>query len=281
MIRLLSSVFVCGLLLVGCGQTSQSSNPTAKAKQLTPDSSTERSEELTVSAAAGLTDAMEDIKELYRQQQPKANITYNFASSGSLEQQIEQGAPVDVFISAAYKQMDELEAKQMLKNNTRKNILENRIVLIVPANAENISDFQDLTNDRIKKIGIGEPDSVPVGKYAQEVLSSLNIFEQLKPKMIFAKSTLQVLTYVETGNVDAGIVYATDAKKSDRVKIVAVASEALHSPVIYPVAVIKEAQNPDAGDNFVEFLSSKPAGDIFEKHGFTLVKESTLLEELP
>ena len=275
MIRLLSSVFVCGLLLVGCGQTSQSSNPTAKAKQFTPDSSAETSEELTVSAAASLTDAMEDIKELYRQQQPKTNITYNFASSGSLQQQIEQGAPVDVFVSAASKQMNELEAKQMLKNDTRKNLLENQVVLVVPADAENISDFQDLTNDRIEKIAIGEPDSVPVGEYAKEVLSSLNIFEQLEPKMIFAKSVLQVLTYVETGNVDAGIVYATDAKKSDRVKVVAVAPEASHSPVIYPVAVIKEAQNPDAGDNFAEFLSSRPAGDIFEKHGFTLTEEFT------
>ena len=275
MIRLLSSVFVCGLLLVGCGQTSQSSNPTAKAKQFTPDSSAETSKELTVSAAASLTDAMEDIKELYRQQQPKTNITYNFASSGSLQQQIEQGAPVDVFVSAASKQMNELEAKQILKNDTRKNLLENRVVLVVPADAENISDFQDLTNDRIEKIAIGEPDSVPVGEYAKEVLSSLNIFEQLEPKMIFAKSVLQVLTYVETGNVDAGIVYATDAKKSDRVKVVAVAPEASHSPVIYPVAVIKEAQNPDAGDNFAEFLSSRPAGDIFEKHGFTLTREFT------
>ena len=275
MIRLLSSVFVCGLLLVGCGQTSQSSNPTAKAKQFTPDSSAETSKELTVSAAASLTDAMEDIKELYRQQQPKTNITYNFASSGSLQQQIEQGAPVDVFVSAASKQMNELEAKQMLKNGTRKNLLENQVVLVVPADAENISDFQDLTNDRIEKIAIGEPDSVPVGEYAKEVLSSLNIFEQLEPKMIFAKSVLQVLTYVETGNVDAGIVYATDAKKSDRVKVVAVAPEASHSPVIYPVAVIKEAQNPDPGDNFVEFLSSKPAGDIFKKHGFTLTREFT------
>lgn len=255
MIRLLSSAIICGSLLVACGQASQSSI---------------KSENLTVSAAASLTDAMENIEELYQQQQPETKITYNFASSGSLQQQIEQGAPVDVFVSAASKQMDELEAKQMLQQDTRKNILENQVVLVVPADGENISDFRDLKSDRIEKIAIGEPGSVPVGKYAQEVLDSLKIFKQLESKMIFAKSVRQVLTYVETGNVDAGIVYATDAKKSDGVKIVAVAPEASHSPVIYPVAVVKDAHNRDAGEKFTEFLSSKPAGDIFEEHGFTL-----------
>lgn len=224
---------------------------------------------LTISAAASLKDAMAEIEQLYTQQQP-VTITYNFAASGSLQQQIEQGAPVDIFICAAATQMDALQKKGLIINDTRKNILSNQVVLITPKNSKLVSNFNDLTSTRVQKIALGEPKSVPAGKYAQEVLTFYNIFNQIKQKIVFAKDVRQVLAYVETGNVDAGIVYITDAKVSDA-KIVAIAPANFHSPVVYPVAIIKASKNIDAAKEFINFLSSQSANDIYEKYGFTKV----------
>lgn len=227
---------------------------------------------LTISAAASLKDAIAKIQQLYTQQQP-VTITNNFGASGSLQQQIEQGAPVDIFISAATTQMDALQQKELILTDTRKNILSNQVVLIAPKNSNLVSNFKYLTSARVQKIALGEPKSVPAGKYAQEVLTFYNIFNQIKPKIIYAKDVRQVLTYVETGNVDAGIVYITDAKLSD-VKIVAIAPANSHSPVVYPVAVIKASKNINAAKKFVQFLSTKPASDMFNKYGFTKVTDA-------
>ena len=231
--------------------------------------STAKTASLTVSSAASLKEAMADIKQLYTQQKPNVSITYNFGASGSLQQQIEQGAPVDIFISAAPKQMDALQSKGLLVADTRKNLLTNKLVLIAPKNSSIVFGFNDLTSDRVAKIAIGEAKSVPAGKYAEEVLTSLKIFEQIKPKLVFAKDVRQVLSYVETGNADAGIVYLTDAKLSKSVKIVATASANYHSPVVYPVAVLKDSKNLDTAKEFVQFLSSEPAINVYEKYGFS------------
>ncbi len=224
---------------------------------------------LTVSVAASLQNVMQEVKQDYVNIQPDVKITYNFGASGALQQQIEQGANVDVFISAAAKQMDALQSKNLVLADTRKNLLGNQIVLIVPNNAQDISSFKDLTRDRITKIALGEPKSVPAGKYAQEVLNYFKIFELTKSKFIFAKDVRQVLSYVETENVDAGIVYATDAKLSKLVKIVATAPAKSHSPVVYPVAVIQSSKNITQAKSFVSFLLSKEANNIYEKYSFT------------
>jgi len=227
-----------------------------------------QSNSLTVSAAASLRNVLEEVKIEYAKSQPDVKINYNFGASGALQQQIEQGADVDVFISAAAKQMDALESKNLLLSGTRKNILGNQIVLIVPKNAEEISSFADLKRDRITKIALGEPKSVPAGKYAQEVLSYFKILETTKSKFVFAKDVRQVLSYVETENVDAGIVYATDAKQSSLVKIVAIAPVQSHSPVIYPVAVIQNSKNVAQARSFTGFLLSIEANNIYIKYGF-------------
>lgn len=224
--------------------------------------------DLTVSAAASLRNVLEEVKQDYANIQPNIKIIYNFGASGALQQQIEQGANVDVFISAAAKQMDALQSKNLLLADTRKNLLGNQIVLIVPNNAQDISSFRDLTGDRITRIALGEPKSVPAGKYAQEVLNYFKIFELTKSKFIFAKDVRQVLSYVETENVDAGIVYATDAKLSKLVKIVATALAKSHSPVVYPVAVIQSSKNITQARSFVDFLLSKEANKIYGKYGF-------------
>ncbi|NEO18940.1 MAG: molybdate ABC transporter substrate-binding protein [Moorea sp. SIO4A1] len=225
---------------------------------------------LTVSVAASLQDAMKAIKVLYTKETPDVTIIYNFASSGSLQQQIEQGAPVDVFISAAPKQMNALESKGLLLEGTRQSLLNNQVVLVTPKDQTGISNFKDLRSDNISKIAMGDPESVPAGHYAKEVLSSLNLFEQLKPKLVFGKDVRQVLSYVETGNVDAGLVYATDAKVSNQVKRVATAPPESYSRIIYPVAVLKESKNPDHANQFVQFIISDSAKTIFLRYGFIM-----------
>ena len=173
---------------------------------------------LTVSAAISLKDALDEISHLYETEQAgRPAIHFNFGGSGTLQRQIEQGAPVDVFISASSKEMDALDSKGLLLSATRRNLVGNSVVLIVPKGASGISSFEDLTNPAAKVIAIGEPKTVPAGEYAQEILTHLGIYDQLKSKLVLAKDVRQVLTHVETGNADAGIVYATDAKHSLKV----------------------------------------------------------------
>ncbi|NEO43672.1 MAG: molybdate ABC transporter substrate-binding protein [Moorea sp. SIO4A3] len=259
---LIKSWFLClilSLVLVACnGATLKKQQPEVVS--------------LTVSVAASLQDAMKAIKVLYTKQTPDVTIIYNFASSGSLQQQIEQGAPVDVFISAAPKQMNALESKGLLLEGTRQSILNNQVILITPKDETGISNFKDLRSDNISKIAMGDPESVPAGHYAKEVLSSLNLFDQLKPKLVFAKDVRQVLSYVETGNVDAGLVYATDAKVSNQVKRVATAPPESYSRIIYPVAVLKESKNPDHANQFVQFIIGESAKNVFLRYGFIMAE---------
>lgn len=225
---------------------------------------------LTVSAAISLSNALQEIKPLYEQSQQSANIKYNFGASGALQQQIEQGAPVDVFVSAALKQMDALQQKGLIVPESRRNLLTNRLVLVVPQNGRSLASFKDLIGSPIKRIAVGEPKSVPAGQYAEEVFKKLGILEQVKPKLVYGNNVRQVLTFVETGNVDAGIVYLTDAKESQKVRQVATAPENLHSPIVYPIAVVKNSKNLPSARGFVQFLSGDAARAIFEKYGFSM-----------
>jgi molybdate transport system substrate-binding protein len=225
---------------------------------------------LLISAAASLKEALEEIKPLYQQSKPNVNINYNFGSSGALQQQIEQGAPADIFISAAKKQVDALEQKGLLVPGTRNIIAKNRLVLVVPKNVVGITSFYSLKDAKVKKIAIGEPRSVPAGQYAQQVLEKLKIWSEIKSKLVFANNVRQVLASVESGNADAGLVYITDAKISDKVKVVVTADEKYHSPIIYPLAVVKRSKNVDAAKEFSQFLSSNQANTVFKKYGFIL-----------
>jgi molybdate transport system substrate-binding protein len=224
---------------------------------------------LLVSAAASLKDALEDIKPKY-QQSKGVNINYNFGASGALQQQIEQGAPVDIFISAAKRQVDALEQKGLLLSGTRSVLAKNRLVLVVPKNTTGITSFYDFKESKIKRIAIGEPRSVPAGQYAQQVLQKLNIWPQITKKLVYANNVRQVLAAVESGNADAGLVYATDAKISDKVKVVVAADEKYHSSIIYPMAVVKRSRNANAAKEFVQYLSSEPAKAVLKKYGFLL-----------
>ena len=260
---LIAWIFISFLVVVGCNQPASNLSDNQLAEI-----------ELTVSVAASMQDAMKAVGNAYETETKNRKITYNFASSGTLTQQIKQGAPVDIFISANEKFMNELEEKQFLIPETRKNLLKNDIVLITPkkGNSANISNFQQLTSPNIKRFSIGEPESVPAGRYAKQVLTSLKIYEQLKPKTVFAKDVRQVLAYVESGNVDAGIVYTTDAMLSKQVKIATNAPKNTHKPIVYPVAAVKRTRNPEASKEFMQFLFTSKATDIFKKYGFQIAQ---------
>jgi molybdate transport system substrate-binding protein len=225
---------------------------------------------LTVSVAGSLQDAMKSIEPVYLKEKPNTVIIYNFGSSGTLQQQIEQGAPVDVFISASPKQMNALQRKNLLQPGTCKNLLKNQVVLVTPKSSNKVTTFDDLRRGDVDKIAIGNPETVPAGQYSKEVLTKLNLYNSLSNKFVFAKDAPQVLFYVETGNVEAGIVYKTDAIISDRVKLVATASENYHSPIIYQVAVIKNSKNSQTAQQFANFLLTYSAQSVFQKYGFTI-----------
>jgi len=226
---------------------------------------------LTVSAAISLKDALDEVKQIYTTENPGTSIAINYGASGTLQLQIEQGAPVDVFLSAAPKQMDALEMKGLLLEGTRRDLLRNEVVLIVPKDSTlGISSFKDLSRANVKQVALGEASTVPAGQYAKEVLTNLGIYDAVKSKAVFGKDVRQVLTYVETGNVDAGVVYQTDALSTAKAKIVAQAPANSHAPVIYPVAVIKSSKHPTAAKQFAKFLSSPKAASVFQKYGFSL-----------
>lgn len=226
---------------------------------------------LTISSGVGLRDVMLAIKQAYGQQVSGVTINYNFAASGVLRQQIEQGAPIDVALLASQTDMDALQSRQMLSSGTRKSLLKSEVALIVPRNSSDIKQFQDLTKSSVQRIAIGEPRTVPIGQFAQEVFHYFGLTQQIKPKLVYAKSALEIISYVTSGNVDAGITHNTTAHQSHDVKIVAIAPQKSHTPVIYPVAVLKNSKSPMAAKEFVRFLFSQEARSVFQGYGYTVM----------
>jgi molybdate transport system substrate-binding protein len=227
--------------------------------------------ELNVSIGISLTDALKDINNLYMLANENVTIVANFGAAGTLQKQIEQGAPADVFISAAAAQMDALEKGQLLRDETRQNLLTNKVVLIVPKDsALGISSFNDLADAKVKIIAVGDPQFVAAGAYAYQVFDELGITARIQPKEVLGADVRQVLTYVEGGNVDAGIVFATDALTSKKVKVVAEAPADINARVVYSVAVVKASKNVATAKAYVSYLFSVQAKTVFEKYGFSM-----------
>lgn len=281
---ILAAVVVLILLLtfVSCAaQPAPSSSETAVSSSSAPVSSAEASAasepaaatELTVMAAASLTDVMGEVVTAYKAIAPDEKVTCSFGSSGALQTQIEEGAPADIFFSAAKKQMDALEEKGMIISETRKDLLINKLVLIVPKDSKITQlTFEDTATDAVKKIGLGDPDSVPVGQYAEEAFTSLKILDKVKGKAVYGSDVRTVLTWVESGEVDCGVVYATDAAISTDVTLVGEAPEGSHKKVVYPAALLKATKNQAAAQAFLDYLCAPETGKLFEKYGFTLSK---------
>ncbi len=228
--------------------------------------------EVNLAAAASLKNVFDEkLIPMFQEKYQGVKVTPTYASSGDLQTQIENGLETDVFMSAANKQMNALVNESLIDNDTNLQFLENKVVLIVPANSSsNISSFDDLANVS-GVIAIGDPESVPAGQYGKEVLTSLGIWDAVEPKLSLGTDVTAVLNQVAQGSADCGIVYSTDAKSTDDVKVVCEAPEgSLKTPVIYPVAMIKDAKDADAAKAFLDFLQTKEAKDVFVEYGFTI-----------
>jgi molybdate transport system substrate-binding protein len=263
---LLFSIMLILFAITGCS-TNEQTNKLKQNKQ----GVSEKKVELTISAAASLQDALNDIKANFEKKYPNVVVNYNFGGSGALQQQISQGAPVDLFFSAAEDKYRKLVQDGLIEKKQGTNLLGNDLVLVVPKDTnKKIKTFEDLT--KAGKIALGTPESVPAGEYAKETLGKLNIWQAIEGKVVYAKDVRQVLTYVETDSVDAGIVYKTDAMTSTKIKMVATAADHTHAPIIYPVGVIKNSPHPKEAVQFYDYLQEQNSMKIFEKYGFKGLK---------
>ena len=257
--------------------TTTAAPPTTKPVTTTPPPVTTTQAapvELNISAASSLTDALTEVNKLYMQLHDNVKLTTSFGASGTLQKQIEQGAPADVFLSAGAKQVDALQTENLTIKETRVNLLTNKVVLVVPNDSTlTFASFADVTQAGVLKIAIGDPDSVPAGTYGKAALTQLKVWDQVQSKLILCTDVKQVLSYVEAGNVEAGIVYATDAAISTKVKIAAAAPAEVNAKIIYPATIIKATKNANAAKAYLAFLSGTDAKTIFEKYGFVVVQK--------
>ncbi|MDY6939941.1 MAG: molybdate ABC transporter substrate-binding protein [Cyanobacteriota bacterium] len=229
---------------------------------------------ITVSAAASLQDALGAIEPQFREAHPEIEVTYNFASSGALQRQIEQGAPADVFFSAATQQMDALEEKELILAESRADIVANRLVVIAAPNTSlAIASLAELKDSDIQRFAVGEFRSVPAGQYAEQALKTFDLVGDLQAKFVFGNNVRTVLSAVESGNADVGMVYATDAALSQRISVLAQAPSDSHSPIQYPVAIVANSDRTEAAQTWIAFLQTETAQSTFTDFGFDRISQ--------
>jgi molybdate transport system substrate-binding protein len=227
-------------------------------------------QELTLSVAISMREATEELGRQFARSRPRVALRYNFGASGELQKQIEAGAPVDLFISAAQRQMDELQRKGLILPETRRVFARNLLTVIKPADSGlDLSKPTDLLDPRVRKIVIGNPRTVPVGQYAEESLKTLGLWDRLQPKLVLAENVRQALEYVGRGEVEAGFVYTTDvAVRATRVREAFRPGEDTYRPVVYPAAVVKDSRHPGLARAFVELLVSAEGRAVLTRLGF-------------
>lgn len=245
------------LVMTSCGSNDDSATAPEKA-------------EVTVLAAASLTDALDEIIAEY-QKDSNYTITPSYAGSGDLVQQIQGGAPCDIFISASKKNMDELEDGKLIDTATRQDLLANKLTLVAATEKKDAVTMDTLTSADVESIAIDEVETVPAGKYATQVFDNMKITDQISSKLVYAKDVRAVLNYVATGDADCGFVYRTDAElEKDNLAIIGDVDESLHDPIVYPSAIMAEAPEADGAADFYKFLTTDFAKKTFEKYGFTV-----------
>lgn len=232
-------------------------------------------QELRVSAAASLADALREINEAHRRQ-TLTKVRLNLGASNLLARQIEEGAPVDVFLSADEARMDALEKNGLIDPATRQSLLSNSLAVVVPRDSSLVfKTFGDLTQPGIRRIATGDPESVPVGIYAREHLQKLNLWDQVRPRIVSTENVRAALAAVEAGNAEAGIVYKTDAAFSRTVKIGCEVPAGEGPRIVYPAAMVKSAKNRAAAQAYLTFLRSPAARSVFDKYGFVVLANPT------
>jgi molybdate transport system substrate-binding protein len=228
-------------------------------------------ETVLVGAAASLTEVLQEIGRSFERANPSVAVRFTFASSGAVLRQIEAGAPIHVFVSAAAQEMDTLQKAGRLTAGTRKIVAGNRLVLITPANDPRLKRWEELAQATVRRIAISDPISVPSGRYAKETLTRRGLWETVAKKAVFGENVRQTLTYVAGNNADAGVVFATDARAEKRVRVAAVAVPRKdHTPIRYFAAATRPTNRPNAAaERFVSYLMSAEAQRIFQRFGFT------------
>ncbi|CUX46616.1 Molybdate-binding periplasmic protein precursor [Clostridium sp. C105KSO13] len=247
-----------GALVLGCGSEKRAS----KADDT-------KAAALMVAAAASLQYSYEDeLIPMFEKENPNITVTGTYDSSGKLQTQIEEGIEADVFMSAAVKQMDALIDESLMDKDTVVDLLENKIVLITAADSTlDLKEFTDIT--KVQTVAIGDPASVPVGQYSQEALTNLGLWDEISAKASLGTNVTEVLNQVAEGSAEAGIVYATDAATTEKVKVIAEApKDSLAEPAVYPVGVVTASKNKGAAQKFVDFLGTDEAIAVFEDYGF-------------
>lgn len=280
------------LALAGCSNTGgAAASPTPSPASAPPAQETPAPQsqapgtepvELVVFAAASMTETMNQIAELYKTVAPNVTLVYTFDSSGTLKTQIQEGADCDIFISAAQKQMNQLDASvdagggnteglDFVLQGTRCNLVENKVTLVVPeGNPAGIASFDDVATDKVKLIALGNSD-VPVGQYSEEIFTAMGVWDQLNAgqKITFGTNVKEVTSQVAEAAVDCGVVYGTDAYSAG-LEVVAEAPDGTHKPVVYPAAVLNTTKNGDAAKAFLEFLKGGECSAVFESVGFSI-----------
>lgn len=277
-LSLVMAVAMTALLAAGCGSTSAgaatsttaAAQPAAKAEPVA----------LTVFAAASMTESLTQVQEQYKTVAPNVTLTFNFDSSGTLQTQIEEGADCDLFISAAQKQMNALDVtsdkntkkQDLIIPETRVNILENKVVLVIPeGNSAGIKAFEDVNTDKVSMIALGNAD-VPVGQYSQEIFTNMGVWDAIQKKITFGSNVKEVTTQVKEKAVDCGVVYATDAYSAGLTAVAEAPADMLKTPVVYPAAVTRSSKHAEAAKAFLDYLQTDACSAVFEKVGFTVVK---------
>lgn len=234
-----------------------------------PTDSTGDKANLTVSAAVSLKDAFGEIGNLYKSRTGKT-IDFNFGASGALQRQIESGAPVDVFASAGAQQMDELAALDLVEASSRRDFARNALVLIAPKDSRlELGGLADLADSGVQKIAVGNPKTVPAGQYTEQMFDKAALRAKVESKLILAEDVRQVLDYVVRGEVDAGIVYATDARAAgERVRTVATAPENEHEPILYPIALVRDARQKQSAQEFINLVIGAEGQTVLRRYGF-------------
>ena len=226
--------------------------------------------EILIGAAMSLVDVVEALTEVYIAENPHVTLVHTFASSGALQGQIEEGAPIDIFFSAAAAQMNNLQ-EQGLIYGTGQPVVRNTVALIVPSASDiAIGSFADVATDAVSIVGVGDPEAMPIGRFAQEVFDALGVADEVYEKATLASDVRQILTWVEMSEVDAGVVFMTDAITSEDVRVVEVADAELHSPSVNPVGIVERSEHKEEAQAFIDFLFSPTARAIFEEFGFEM-----------
>lgn len=251
----------------GCSNNSSSSSSSNASSAASSSGDSSEKVELNISAAASLQEAMVELEKEFKDINPDVKLTVNLGSSGSLMQQIQEGAPCDLFISAGAKQMDTLVEDGTVEKDAVKTLLTNDLVLVA-AKGEKVDSLDALKTDDVEKIAIGDPESVPAGKYAKEVLDNTKLYDNVKDKLVLAKDVKEVLSWVQKGSADAGFVYLSDTVGAKGIKVALTTDEDTHSSISYPIAVLKASEKQDKAKAFENFLLSDDGQTILEKYGF-------------